>query len=662
MTSPKGKLLARLFALFCLPLAAFAADVGTLRGAIEEAVLRNPEVNARWHDFRAATHETRVAHGGWYPKLDLEVYGGFEDLSQDDPNRDPDPYTAYGASLTLRQLLFNGFGTINEEKRLDYASRVRYYELLAASEQVALEATRAYLDVLRYRRQVGLAQDNFAVHKEIHDHIATRVEAGIGKRVDLEQAAGRLALAESNLITETSNLHDVSARFERIVGQVPPARMAEPSSFKAAMPKVEELREGGFRYSPEMNAALENIRSARSEVDANKAKYWPTLELRLRAEREAHTEDLFDQKDLAQAHLVLNYNLLNGGSDRARIKHYYEKVNTALDVRDRVCRDLRQDTRIAWNDTQKLDEQLQFQDQHQLSTAKARDAYRKQFELGQRTLLDVLDSENELFDARRTYVNTETDRELAYARVMAPTGYLLKSLNMKPLEGEPDSVKDDPINDGDRVFCKFDPDAFKVARPAVTTRIPLPSRKRLETFTLKADALFDFDKWNLRPEGKRALDELYDGLAAHTKIKERSILVVGHTDRMGTDAYNQRLSDRRAQTVRDYLVGRGLPEAQVNWEGRGESEPVTGDTCKGEKPTPDVIACLQPDRRVVIAVDAQEEVIIKYDPDDKEWRRANGTQPRGAAPAPAPTESAAPTEEAAPTEGAAPTEEAAPSN
>lgn len=605
-----------------------AADVSTLSGAVEEAVMRNPEVVARYHVMTAASEEVKVARGGLYPRLDLRGYIGSETLEQRDmsPGAGPDRWDTYnvdGGALTLRQLLFDGFATSKEVKRLKYAKRVRYYELLATAEDAALEATRAYLDVVKYRKLLDLARDNYATHKEVYEHVRQRVEAGIGRGVDLEQAGGRLALAESNLVTEAANLHDVSARFERIVGQQPPDPLQDPASFNGKLPTADELTQGAFRRAPEMNAALENIRAARAELKSKKGAYWPTLALQASVAHDRNSDNLAftDRETRGRLELLLNYNLFNGGSDRARVRQYNEKLYESYDLRDKVCRDLRQTTRIAWNDTMKLQDQLQFQDQHQLATAKARDAYRKQFDIGQRTLLDLLDSENELYDARRTYLISEADLEIAHARVLAPTGHLLESLQLKSIGSDGVSGDDDGLTDEDRVYCKMDVPQ-KVVKPADKPVTPLPKRRRLESFTLKADTLFAFDKADLSARGKESLDGLVDGLMAHAKHKDRTINVHGYTDRLGSDSYNQRLSERRAQTVRDYLVGKGLPFDQVTAQGHGEADPVT-TSCVGESATRELIDCLQPDRRVVIDVEGQEEVVIQYDPDEKKWERAD---------------------------------------
>src|SRR5208283_4569505 len=132
------------------------------------------------------------------------------------------------------------------------------------------------------------------------------------------------------------------------------------------------------------------------------------------------------------------------------------------------------------------------------------------------------------------------------------------------------------------------PEPVVAAPPA-----PMPQK-----FTYSADALFDFDKATLRDAGKMKLDDLANALRDQ---QYNGIHVTGYTDRIGSDAYNQGLSVRRAEAVEHYLIDKGVPADRIGAEGRGKSDPVTGDTCKGIRGKK-LIDCLQPDRRVEVEV------------------------------------------------------------
>ena len=142
--------------------------------------------------------------------------------------------------------------------------------------------------------------------------------------------------------------------------------------------------------------------------------------------------------------------------------------------------------------------------------------------------------------------------------------------------------------------------AYPPPPPPVVKPVPAPKR-----FTLSADALFDFDRAIVKPEGRRQLDKLAADLkrAKFDVINIAMVTVTGHTDRFGSAAYNMRLSMRRAEAVKVYLVKLGIPAAKIVATGKGETHPVTKPgECKGDKATKELKACLQPDRRGEIEV------------------------------------------------------------
>ena len=160
----------------------------------------------------------------------------------------------------------------------------------------------------------------------------------------------------------------------------------------------------------------------------------------------------------------------------------------------------------------------------------------------------------------------------------------------------------------DLAGCKCDKDLLpkevcepKTAAPAATapaaaTPGTAPAREKV---TVAADALFDFNKATLRPEGKAKLDDV---VAKSNQLVLEVVIAVGHADRIGSAAYNQKLSEKRAASVKDYLVSKGIPANRIYTEGKGSKQPVTKpDQCKGPK-SAKVIACLQPDRRVDIEI------------------------------------------------------------
>ncbi len=490
----KKALLVLLSVMSLFPAFAGAQPSATLQDAVKKAIVGNPEVQARWHAFLSSRHEQDVARGGYLPRVDLTTNVGRENLEQ--PNLPSTHYTRRGAALSLNQMIYDGFATRDEVARLAYAKLVRYYEVLDASETIALEAVQAYLDVLRYRELSALTQANFAQHEQVFRQIQERVQAGVGRRVDLEQAGGRLALAQSNMLTEASNLHDVSARYLRIVGELPPGEMIAPELLEQGIPSnVEEALKLAYQGNPGFNAAIENVRAAQAEARGRQANFQPRVDLRASQEVAYNDNGVAGRRDDQVIELVLNYNLFKGGSDRALAKQYAERLAQSKELRDKACRDLRQTLSIAFNNIHNLSRQLGFLDQHQLAIEKAREAYRKQFDIGQRTLLDLLDTENEYFQARRAYLNATYEHAIAHARTLAGMGELLSALQVGR-DGLPtaqelgqDRKEVDPASQcpaqapqgAAAVSLDLTPRAIETAPPRMSAAVPLPAAPPPET-------------------------------------------------------------------------------------------------------------------------------------------------------------------------------------
>jgi OOP family OmpA-OmpF porin len=161
-----------------------------------------------------------------------------------------------------------------------------------------------------------------------------------------------------------------------------------------------------------------------------------------------------------------------------------------------------------------------------------------------------------------------------------------------------------------------DPDLVKKPEPQkVVEAAPVPApapmmgpeKPAFEKITLQAETLFDFDKSVIHPEGKQHLnDEVVTKMKQYPQVE--AILVTGHADRIGSDSYNQSLSERRADAVKAYLVSQGIESSRIQTAAKGESEPVVacsdikGKETHKNKP---LVTCLQPNRRVVVEVEVQ---------------------------------------------------------
>lgn len=432
------------------PLAAAALSLATplqaqvdpaLQAAARQAIETQPEVTARLNALRAGTEAVEIATGALRPRVALEASVGRTQDRITTRNPEGQRLNQTGVAVTASQLLWDGLGAHRETLRNERERLVRWHELADATENAALEAARAHYDVLRFRRLVELAEDSYVQHRYAWGQLRSRFEAGVGRGVDLEQATARLALAESNLISETANLHDVSARYQRVVGTLPPKALTFGTLESLGLPGSPlDAVTTALRDSAQISAGIEALRAARASAQARESLHQPKVEARVRAGTGRNFDGVPDQKRDTSAEIVLQWQLYNGGADQARVRQATHLLNQAADLRDKACRDVRQTVLIAYSDVRKLAEQQAVLERNTLAIEKARDAYRQQFDIGQRSLLDLLNAENELYTARRALANAQFDHAVAQARTLAGMQRLTKALGLEVPAAKPAAV------------------------------------------------------------------------------------------------------------------------------------------------------------------------------------------------------------------------------
>jgi adhesin transport system outer membrane protein len=582
-----------------------AQPVADYQQAVKQAVLTSPRVNAAWYNFEAAREGQRGAQSGYYPSVDVYAEVGRED--RETPLIDFGDYSRDATRFSITQMLFDGLETREVVRQAGFEKLNQYYELQRASQETALEATDAYLDTVRFQKLVRFAEDNYIVHRQVYDKIAERTGGGISQGVDLEQAAARVALAESNLLTEMTNLHDVQVRFQRIIGGVPAENLPLPSVSTAMVPEMrEQVLQVAYDQSPEIDAAIENLRAAQAAVNSTNAPMMPRLDLRYRNEIEHDTDGFNGRFDIEAIELVLSYNLYRGGADAARKREFYNLYNAAIEERKQACLNVRQNTMIAFNDISALEEQVVFLDQNRISQDKTRRAYNDQFDLGQRTLLDLLASHNEYFDTQRAYISARADLVSAKARTLSNMGVLLSAVDVNGLNEDKIAELELDLGRGNdengQALCPPEPPrAVEVDKEALFASLYGGSSGETDTAAAGAVAALAASSARYKDAGGNAvsvdlnvlfefnssvISSNFDGELGNSAAVIRDnpgvqAIVEGHTDSIGTPEYNKWLSERRAESVRDMLINEhGISPDQVKAVGFGLERPVADNATK----------------------------------------------------------------------------------
>ena len=404
--------------------------------SVNEALATNPDILIRTAEADARHYEVKQAKAGYLPTVDLRGGIGYENTRNSttigfyDRREEPDKdlnRTRRDASIVARQMLFDGFAVKSEVARQKAREASAGFDVCSVAESIALEASQVYINVLRQQAIVELARDNVKEHERVVDLIRKQGAKGRSNEADVAQAESRLVLAKANEISAESVLRDVKTQYQRVVGNLPlsfvmpdmPASL--PVNLDAALAKA-------HTNHPVLRLATADINAAQAQYDASKSAFMPRFELEVGADWSTDANGGKDDEYTHTAKVNMTYNLYNGGADKARREQTSKLMNEAIEIKNRARRQVDEEVRFAWIAVEFGEKRLSPLAEHVKQANRSRDLYNKQFMIGSRTLLDLLDSQNEYFSARQSEINARYELAFNRYRLLQSTGTLVSSL------------------------------------------------------------------------------------------------------------------------------------------------------------------------------------------------------------------------------------------
>ncbi|WP_415903111.1 TolC family outer membrane protein [Neptuniibacter sp. QD29_5] len=405
----------------------------SLESVVAEGLSNSPEVQRAINARNAVYQEVRQAKAGYLPSVDLEAGIGYEwtNNTTTRANGDDVELTRGEGRLSLRQMIFDGFATSSEVKRQKARSISADKRVIESAETYALDAARAYIELNRRTVLLQQAKENLFNHVKIYDQIKRRSESGMGALASIQQAEGRLALAEVNTLAAENNLLDAKANYQRVTGLMAPEELVYPEMVNVTIPEsLDEATEAALSNHPTLQVAEADTEAAVAQYNAAKRNYYPRVDFEVDRTWNNNLDGVEGVNEDLTAMFRLRYNLYNGGADQARVRQTQHQIEEAKSIQGQSHREVLQSIELSWNAYSILSRQLPFLEQHVASSQETRNSYQKQFNIGQRSLLDLLDTENEVFSSKNDLTNALHDQLAAQYRVVNGMGTLLDTLNL----------------------------------------------------------------------------------------------------------------------------------------------------------------------------------------------------------------------------------------
>lgn len=404
----------------------------TLPDALARAIAKFPDFRAVLANRRAADEVLEQARGAIRPSIDTAVGAGRETSNNISTRAlgGDSTLTRQEAEVSVTQLLFDGGAATGQVRRFGARAVSAAFQAASAAETLGLRVALAYFELLRLRGQVALAAQSVQAHERTLRQVEILADGGAGRRSDAQQAAARHALALASLSQQQGQFDQAQAAFRHLAG--PPAgELSTPRSFEPALPSTLELAlEIAMSSHPAVRAAERDLLAAHAERDSARARLGPRVNLELGATQNRDLDGLRGVNSDRQAMVRMRYNLFRGGSDEARIREAEARVDEALANIGRARNDVERDLRQAWETLRSDRARIPQLSAHADLSVQVVEAYRAQFRIGQRSLLDVLNAESEQINARGNVINGLFAVAAGEVRILAGMGKLLESLGV----------------------------------------------------------------------------------------------------------------------------------------------------------------------------------------------------------------------------------------
>jgi adhesin transport system outer membrane protein len=376
-------------------------------------------------------HDLDKSKGRWYPKLDIRGgYGSDSYNSESNTGNDGDWEPRGELSAILSQRLYDG-GEGFSQIRLDERRAASLdYRVFDNAESLALDAVIANMEVYRQRELLFLAEENAKAHRDILGSLQEREEAGAGSVADVKQTQARLSMAQASIEKTRTALQAALNEYQRLTGVLPGKIAMAPYPQNLIPASLDEMTAQAIGNNPKINAAGEDVNAETERINIAKANYHPYVYAELSSSYSdgVENQEYWERTDAAMVRF--NWNLFNGGSDVAGHKATKARKRQAQADKYDLTLAVENETKTTWaqyksslNEVKEYTEAVQY-------NRDTKGIYLEQFGVAQRSLLDVLDSENEVFQSASQLVTSSVNEQIAAYKLLALSGNLITALGV----------------------------------------------------------------------------------------------------------------------------------------------------------------------------------------------------------------------------------------
>ncbi|MEA1892744.1 MAG: TolC family outer membrane protein [Campylobacterota bacterium] len=569
-----------------------------LKTTINEVLSTNPIVLERLKNYNSTKEDITIAQSGYYPSIDLSLGGGFENSKITTPQEglpneiDNTGLAVYQNSLTYTQNIFNGFETTHQVQEEEHRTTSAAYSYIEKANDTAFEMLNSYLQVMRNNELLNTAKENIEINEEILKKVQKLYDSGLTTLSEVNKIESSLSLAKSNYVVQENTLLDVKYGMHRILGRyLKPEDMSRPD-IQIELPKTKEnATQIAMKNNPSLLVGNYNIKLAQATYKGRKSPFYPQIDVEISQSLNRNLSGVEGESDKFRAMAYVKYNLFNGFSDQAVLQKSISTIHKEVEVKNVLRREVVEGLNLSWAAYEKLTQQLVYLKDYKKFSLETLTLYSKEYDLGRRSLLDLLSAQNDFIRSKSQIIDTEYSLLFAKYRILDAMGNLISTI----VDGDNNDelysnvgLRDNTPQNRDSLPIKYDKDMDlivdeqDICNNSLTTQMRnIYGCEKIYEDTLVIERyssfLFEDDSAELSDEGEQRLNDLITQLQPYGwDFLKFDILSNAQNDDLNDDELLL-LSSKRAEVIKTQLLEAGADSIRVIIHSNADKAPLYSD-------------------------------------------------------------------------------------
>jgi len=573
-----------------------------IKECVVDVLETNPKVQERLKNYNSIAQDIDIAKSDYWPKLDLNLGVGYENTDRykrpsptaDERNTD---YTVYQNSLRYTQNLFKGFETYHKVQEEEARAGAAAYSFIETANDTAFEMVNTYLQMMRNVELLSTAQENVDINEKILEKVQKLYKSGLTTRSEVNKIESSLYLAKSNYVVQENNLLDAQYNLQRILGRnIYADEMQRPDLNNTTVPSsVDAAAQFAMKNNPSLLVSNYNIELAQATWKEKQSNYYPHIDIEISQSMNKNLSAIEGNEDRFRAMAFLSYNFFNGFSDQAQIQKNVSKIHQEIATKHDLRRQVVQGLQLSYASYTKLDEQMVQLQKYKTYSLKTLTLYAKEYDLGRRSLLDLLSSQNDFIGAKAQIINTEYSLLFAKYRILDAMGIMVASIlddtdllysqvNLGTQEEQPqDELPVYLDDDNDGIVAEKDV-CSNTLEKALYSLYGCQEDKNATGSIKTFPALVFEDESDLDDESEDILTQIQQELKK-LNPKTYEVTLLGNVESSDFDKNEAiRVSQKRANIIEQALIDVGIPQENISTVAQGSDAPVySNESSEGQE-------------------------------------------------------------------------------